>query len=401
MSAPLVLEITGYAFAAAAYLYFLLRPEGAYEQGPAAIAAWTAAMLAFALYPSLLSHWAARRPGLYAAGYLAIATIITWLTRQDFISGLLMYVVVVRGVLLGPRIGAITGSAAVAGAYLIAGLLFGWRSSEVFLVLLAWAAGLVFVGVAAHLLVRERAARERSDALLRELESAHAQLGEYAAQVRDLATTQERNRLAREIHDSLGHYLTVVNVQLEAALALRERDAARADRAVAEAKRLASEALAEVRRSVAALRPAALDSLPLADALRRQVTEARAVGDLDITLEIEGDLARCDAAVGLALYRAVQEALTNVRRHADATRAQIVVAVSEQAVELRVEDDGRGPQAPEAIGAPTNGGSGLAGLRDRAAALGGSVYFGPPSSHPTNGSAGAELRVTLPVQVSA
>jgi signal transduction histidine kinase len=88
------------------------------------------------------------------------------------------------------------------------------------------------------LMVREQAARERSEELLRQLTAAHEQLAQAheqlrasAERVRELATAEERNRIAREIHDSLGHYLTVVNVQLEAALTLRERDAVRAKRA--------------------------------------------------------------------------------------------------------------------------------------------------------------------------
>jgi signal transduction histidine kinase len=118
-----------------------------------------------------------------------------------------------------------------------------------------------------QVLVREKASRTRSESLLAELEEAHQQLRLYAGQVEELATANERNRLAREIHDSLGHYLTIINVQLEKALSYRNRDPAEEEQAVRDAKRLASEALQDVRHSVSALR-ATTEPFVLIPALR-------------------------------------------------------------------------------------------------------------------------------------
>jgi signal transduction histidine kinase len=391
-SVRLVLEVTTCLLAATAFLYVLLQPGGAYDQGWGLL--WAAAMAAYVAYPLLLERRAAGRSGAFVAGHLAIGGVIAWITRLDFVSGLLMYGVVGRAVLLDPRLALPAGAAAVAIAYAVAGALFGARSAGIYLVLLAWTAGLAFTAAGTLLLVRERAARERSDALLRQLGEAHERLRASAARVHELATAEERNRLAREIHDSLGHYLTVVNVQLEAALALRGRDPARADRALGEAKRLAGEALAEVRRSVAALRPAALDALPLREAIERHVVQWGQQGGPDVAIEIEGDMARCGPELELLLFRAVQEGLTNVRKHARAAHAWVGLRIGQEAAELRVRDDGVGVGGPsiqpDQSESPA-GGFGLVGLRERAAALGGTLTLGPAVG------GGAELRLTAPL----
>ena len=127
-----------------------------------------------------------------------------------------------------------------------------------------------FAAVVTTLLVREQEARG-------ELARAHGQLQEYAVQAERLATVQERNRVARDIHDGLGHALTVVQMQIKAARAVLEADPARADGVLAKAQDQAEEALAEVRRSVGALRERQ-PAVPLPDALRALADEASAAG---------------------------------------------------------------------------------------------------------------------------
>jgi signal transduction histidine kinase len=224
----------------------------------------------------------------------------------------------------------------------------------------------IFVLFASQLAVRERAARER--------------IQELAVEVSELAAAQERNRIAREIHDSVGHGLTVVSVQMEAAKKLLDVDPPRAREHVERAQAVAKEALAEVRRSVAVLRKPGNDR-PLVDAVRALVDECH--GEIDAELRLEGTPRALSPAIEFALYRAVQEALTNVRRHANARAAQIVLAFTPQAVDLRVKDDGVGA-------AEVHGGFGLVGMRERAELLGGTVAVD------TRPGAGFELRITLP-----
>ncbi|ONI84689.1 two-component sensor histidine kinase [Saccharothrix sp. ALI-22-I] len=216
-----------------------------------------------------------------------------------------------------------------------------------------------FAIVITELLVREQRARA-------ELADANERLRGYAAQAEQLATTQERNRVARDIHDGLGHHLTVVQMLLQAARAvIHTADTERLDAMLAKAQDQSREALAEVRRSVAALREPR--SAPLVDALRALAREASEAG-VPTGLEIHGPARAVRVEVEESLFRAAQEGLTNVRKHADATAATVVLDYgSVDLVRLEVRDDGRG-----LLEDPGNG-FGLVGLRERVTGLGGHV----------------------------
>jgi len=229
-------------------------------------------------------------------------------------------------------------------------------------------AGILFVGVFTNVAISERAARGEVERLAAELQAANQKLREYAAQVEELATTKERNRVAREIHDSLGHYLTVINVQLEAAQLLVPADPERAMTALRKAQSLAQEGLADVRRSVAALRAAPTGSRPLPEAVAELVQETRAAG-IVANLDVRGQPRELAPQAELTLYRAAQEALTNVRKHARASRADLTLDYGNgDRVRLVVEDNGVGAAEP-------NGGFGLLGLRERAQLVGGQVVI--------------------------
>lgn len=195
----------------------------------------------------------------------------------------------------------------------------------------------------------------------------------YAARIAELTAATERNRLARDIHDSLGHHLTAISIQLEKASTFADRDPATSEQALADARRSARRALADVRTSVGALRA----PVTLVAALRELT------GD-DATLTVTGAERDTDQATTTTLYRAAQEALTNSRRHAGAARVAVTLAFTPAATRLTVADDGRGfdPTAPE--------GFGLQGLRERADLVGGEVDI---DSRP---DAGTRLTVTVP-----
>lgn len=217
--------------------------------------------------------------------------------------------------------------------------------------------------------------RARAEALVAQVEETHAQLRAYADQVEELTTTRERNRMAREIHDTLGHYLTVLAVKLETAIKLEERDDPRLRAELAEARRVALECLAEVRHSVAALRPADLTAASFADALAHLVAEFQASKlDAEIALDIEGPVQSLAPELRLALYRCAQEALTNVRKHAAATKVLVRLRVEECAAELTVLDNGRGADSRADGHAP---GFGLLGMGERIALLGGTAQARP------------------------
>ena len=237
----------------------------------------------------------------------------------------------------------------------------------------------LFTAVVTALLQREQRARA-------ELADANELLRGYAAQAEELATTRERNRLARDIHDGLGHHLTVVQMQVQAARAVLPTDPARADEVLAKAQHQAGEALTEVRRSVATLRAPA-SRAPLRSALEALAAEATAAG-VPATFQVTGPERPLSQETEESLFRSAQEGLTNVRKHAGATGAWVTLAYGvDGAVRLTVRDDGCG------IPAPRDGEQrsfGLLGLRERAARVGGRVTV-----ESTPGS-GTELLVEVP-----
>ncbi|MGO8676791.1 MAG: sensor histidine kinase [Limisphaerales bacterium] len=231
---------------------------------------------------------------------------------------------------------------------------------------LAFSFSVLFTLVFTLLAVNSEKARSQVQRLAAELGEANRQLREYSVRVEELAATRERNRIAREVHDSLGHYLTVVNVQLEAARALGSSDPARALEAVAKAQSFAREGLRDVRLSLAALRASPLDDKSLADGVRELVAGSCGAGTR-AEFRLLGEPRKLSSPAELSLYRAAQEGLTNARKHARAKLTQVILdfrAVGKTC--LSVIDDGVGAGAE-----PAPGGFGLLGLRERAQLLGG------------------------------
>lgn len=241
-----------------------------------------------------------------------------------------------------------------------------------------------------QVLVREKASRTRSESLFAELEEAHHQLRLYAEQVEELATARERNRLAREIHDGLGHYLTIINVQLEKALSYRDRDPAEEEQAVRDAKRLASEALKDVRRSVSALH-ATDEVFALAPALYALVERLRST-QLAVELQIEGQEEGYSQPTLMALYRVAQEGFTNIQKYALAASAQLAVRLGEVSASLHLSDDGVGFDVAQlsALRPGREGSYGLQGVRERLKLVGGTVQV---ESRPGQGTS---LYATVP-----
>jgi signal transduction histidine kinase len=242
----------------------------------------------------------------------------------------------------------------------------------------------------ARVVMTEKASRTRAEQLFGELERSHQQLKIYAEQVAELVTAKERNRLARDIHDSLGHYLTVINVQLEKALAIRSKKPQEADQAVSDAKRLAREALQDVRRSVETLRTGeeAFSCVSAVNALVDQVRTSQLVADL----RIEGSEAGFSKQGLMTLYRAVQEGLTNVQKHAGTAHVRIELLFEAHSACLRVSDNGCGfePATLQNVQSGQAGGYGLRGIQERLELAGGLLHI------ESYLGAGTTLVVTVP-----
>lgn len=236
-------------------------------------------------------------------------------------------------------------------------------------------AAVVFVAVFTNAVVSEANARA-------ELARANQKLREYAAQVEELAVVQERNRLAREIHDGLGHYLTAIDIQLKAAQAMAAQDAGSAQTALQNAQTLTGEALADVRRSISSLRSDPSTSRPLVESLNLLLAETRAA-DLQASLAVSGTPRPLPQQVEFTLYRVAQEGLTNVHKHANASRVELHLDYRERGVRLSIADNGAGASEAE-------GGFGLLGLQERVQLVGGSLHV------ETSPGAGFRLEADLP-----
>ena len=253
---------------------------------------------------------------------------------------------------------------------------------------------LIFMQIIAGHIDRDQRSRQQMRQLLVELETSHRQLQSYADRVAELAAAAERNRLARDIHDSLGHYLTAISIQLEKAQAYRARDPEEANQAIRDAKQTTQAALQDVRQSVSALRGAE-DRFSLwqslADLVRRMKN-----GSLEIDYRFAGDESDYAGPVLTALYRVAQEGLTNVQKHAQARHVLLDVQLGEKEARLKLRDDGTGfdTETLTELAAMPDHGFGIQGLQERLELVRGQMNI---SSDP---QLGTELTVTVPKHLS-
>jgi signal transduction histidine kinase len=279
------------------------------------------------------------------------------------------------------------GIGVVFAAFMVASVFQGFEPSDL-------AAGLVFfvgpwtVGVVTRGRIAsadEAVARAEQLERNRELEAAKA-------------AAEERTRIARELHDIVSHSISVVTIQTQAVRRRLGPDHAAEAADLAAVERTAREALAEMRRLFGVLRTEGEQPLALApqpglselDRLVRQVGSA----DMQVDLRIEGDPVPLSPGVDLAAYRIAQEGLTNALRHAQASRAHVLVRYTPGRLDVEVEDNGRGlPRGRAANGTSPNGsGHGLLGIRERVALYGGTVDLVPSST------GGVRLAVSLPLK---
>ncbi|MBI4319198.1 MAG: sensor histidine kinase [Chloroflexi bacterium] len=247
--------------------------------------------------------------------------------------------------------------------------LFYRNLSEAMLWLLPGLPVYLLLAVAAELVVHREDRRVQVERLLSELRLAHRRLEDYTAQAEALAVSDERTRVAREIHDTLGHTMTALDLQLELLVQLPDSQNEARKAAVAQARALAREGLVELRRAVQALQPGVLETFSLPEAIEDLLARFQERTRAKVIWQVDGQAVRLPPPIGIPLYRATQEALTNITRHAAASQVGVVLCFAPEAVTLTVEDDGRG-------GEP-NAGFGLRGLRERAEALGGEFHAGP------------------------
>ncbi|MGA2179230.1 MAG: sensor histidine kinase [Verrucomicrobiota bacterium] len=204
--------------------------------------------------------------------------------------------------------------------------------------------------------------------LILELQAAKRELELARERELELAALRERERLARDLHDTLGHSLVTLTVQLEAAQRLQATDPARVAALLAEMQKLTRSSMEDLRRSLANLRTSGLGDRPLTESLRTLCAEAGKRFGAAIDCQVVEGADALPPAVAEVLWRVVQEGLTNIEKHAHAHRVQVNLTLSPKEVILRVSDDGAGlPRGAE----DKPGHYGLRGLRERVEGLGG------------------------------
>jgi signal transduction histidine kinase len=315
-----------------------------------------------------LNSRSSRRLQAYFVLTLSLVTVLNLavasVSGEGTSNGLMILVPVLQSAVLTPRARWVIGTLALFG-FAGANILFGSieLALEHTLPLSFGVLGFNFVG---SVIVGEEKARQEADRLVKELDQTNRKLIEYADEIDSLSTARERNRLAREIHDNLGHYLTAINMQTQAALAILDTDRDRAVDALRKVQSLTKEGLGEIRRSIAAMQPSNLADRSLYEALLMLVEESRAAG-LPVEFQIEAERRPCTAQIEMALYRTAQEGLTNIRKHAQATQATLKLSYAyEDRVVLTLQDNGVGSETQE-------GGFGMVSIRERVNVLNGSL----------------------------
>lgn len=303
---------------------------------------------------------------VYFVVQLILGSLIVYLGRGVGFNAMVLLPLAGHSVVLLPRNWRLVVNIAILLTYavtleIISGDLgMVWSSIPVFL------AGQIFILAFTQMAVSEEKARSKVEQLVSELEEANHNLREYALKIEELAIARERNRLAREIHDGLGHYLTTVHMQIQAARAVMASDPHRAQDALSRAQNMAQEALVDVRRSVSALRDQPGDGISLQEEIEKMLERCQNAG-IQPNLKVLGGPRTLTPQALLTIFRAVQEGINNTLKHAKAAHLSVTLDYSRgDEVRLVIQDDGVGA-------VKTDGGFGLLGIRERVHLLNGSM----------------------------
>ncbi len=329
---------------------------------------------------------------LFAKFYIGFCLVLSWLIvllvgRGDRLFPPLLLIVVIRACVLFPGQARIITAILAYGSF-IAIKLMSWKQisplgiplgrpfpmrvfrhlpeseiTRIFWGLLLNSAllfGLVLVFV--MLLVGAVLAESESK---KRLMLANRRLRQYALKIEDQATLEERNRIAREIHDSVGHYLTAQSIQLENVAYFFCQNPAKAEEHLIKARQLGKEALQNVRKSVATLRNKSLQYPSLKTSLKQLIQEFQSTTDIQVNCDIDL-VSNISGEITTAIYHLVQEALTNIAKHSQANTVKIYLQEKSEQLLLSIKDNGVGfePQA-------NTTGFGLQGMRERIEALDG------------------------------
>jgi signal transduction histidine kinase len=304
---------------------------------------------------------------VYFALQVPLGSLIIILSRGAGLNALVLLPLAGHSVVLLPGLWEYISNTVIAVAFLVSIRTFTSDWAMVFRDFPTFLAGILFIMIFTQTAVGEEKARREVDRLVEDLESANQHLREYTLQIEELTIAKERNRLAREIHDGLGHYLTTIYMQIQASRAIMVKNPDKALSALEKAQTMTQEALADVRRSVAALRTTSPEELlPLPQRIQKMILNSGTIG-FKSSFECIGTPRVLSNPADLALYRAAQEGMNNACKHAKASNFWVTLDYSiPDQTRLQIRDDGIGADHIQE-------GFGLIGLKERILLLNGTV----------------------------
>ncbi|MEK8127551.1 sensor histidine kinase [Paenibacillus filicis] len=228
---------------------------------------------------------------------------------------------------------------------------------------------IVFAGIVSTLIHFYQGARRNTQQLYAQLLESHERLQDYAVKTEEWAATRERVRIAGDIHDTVGHKLTALLVQMQAARKLSQVDASRSEQAYLGCEELVRSSLQEVRLAVRTIRDEPVQSTFLHDSLDKLAGEFTQFAQVQTSFDVEGSPVLLPGELQLTAYRIVQESLTNAKKHGQATHARIWLVYSESGFSLHIGNDGEVP-------AVLKPGFGLINLQERVKEWNGEVSWG-------------------------
>ena len=341
----------------------------------------------FASEPAVSKRWSK-----YFLIYLALQTGLTFLLLDmpgytDFFASLFVILSMQVVLLLNLKIWIGWISLCTLGTTL---LLVNVYEGQVFALVLLFTAGNVFYGIYAQATRRAQTIRAENLALAQELQEANQKLQAYSTKMEQLAVTRERNRLARDLHDSVTQTVFSMTLTTQSALLLLDREPARVAAQLDRLGQLARNALSEMQLLISELKPEEAGSKGLVADLRRYLAGGHFPEDLSIDLEVQGGQSLRPAEVQ-SLFHIVQEALNNIVKHAQTRKAQVRLHLTEP-MWIEIEDQGRGFDLEHAQGDSRR--LGLHSMRERATEMGWDLHI------KTSPGAGTCVRVEkLPEEV--
>ena len=303
----------------------------------------------------------------YFAIQICFASVIIYLSHNSGLIALILFPLIGQSVTIQYSKSVFIVNLVISLSYILS-LGLGMQSVEILWnVVPTFIIGQILIITFIQMVMAEQNSRKELEKAAEELSKANDRLREYANQVEELATSKERNRLAREIHDGLGHYLTTIFMQIEATNLLITKNPNEASSSLEKAGELTKAALEDVRRSVETLRIGKEEIKSLPDRISKLFENINSE-NINIEFNVLGKHRKISTQGELTLFRSVQEMINNTIKHAKATHisASLIYSKNCQNVILNYEDDGIGSKNPI-------GGFGLTGMRERVKLLNGRI----------------------------